>query len=349
MPQLERYDGSRDPDDHVQTYRTSMRLQGANDPLLCLAFSTTLKKAVRKWYNNLAPGSIGSFRDLSRSFRNQFAAGKRRKKNPAQLLVLTQKEGETLRSFVNRFNLGKLEIEDCSEDVAMAAFMNGVKDRDLIRSLYERPPEDFDDVINRARSRMLTNEALQSQKEDSPPPRQSKRSKQSDPPASKSNKNRRSLSPPRYTPLNRPRTQVLDHIRREGYNISEPKRLNSELAHQRRKDRYFRFHRDHGHDTEHCHQLKEEIEQFIKKGYLKRFVGKEQNDRSILERKKAEETPREEHTEGDKGPVRVIHTVAMKIAGDEKCSHCNSLSHLKRTNRVITFEETGNVHPALLN
>src|SRR5438270_4848634 len=242
-----------------------MRLQGANDPLLCLAFSTTLKKAAREWYDNLAPGSVGSFRDLSRYFRSQFAAGKRRKKNPAQLLAITQKEGETLRSFVNRFNLGKLEIGDCSEDVAMASFMNGVKDKDLIRSLYERPPEDFDDIMNRARSHMLTNEALQSQKEDSPPPRQSKRSKQGDQPASKTSKNRRSLSPPRYTPLNRPRTQVLEHIRREGYNISEPKRLNPEHAHQRRKDLYCLFHRDHGHDTEHCQQLKEEIERLIRK------------------------------------------------------------------------------------
>src|SRR3954464_13634004 len=249
MPQLEKYDGGGDPDDHIQSYRTSMKLHGATDPLLCLAFPTTLKKAAREWYNNLSAGSINSFRDLSRSFRNQFAASKRRKKNPAQLLTIIQKEDETLRSYMNRFNLGKLEIGDCSEDVAIAAFTNGVKDKDLIRSLYERPPEDFNDIMNRARSHMLTNEDLQSQKEDSPPPKQSKRSKQSDPPASKSNKNRRSLSLPRYTPLNRPRTQVLEHIRREGYNISEPKRLNPELAHKRRKDRYCRFHRDHGHDT----------------------------------------------------------------------------------------------------
>src|SRR5438045_5684806 len=99
-----------------------MKLQGAKDPLLCLAFSTTLKKAAREWYNNLAPGSIDSFRDLSRLFRNQFAVSKRRKKNPAQLLTIVQKEGETLRSYVNCFNLGKLEIGDCSEDVAIAAF-----------------------------------------------------------------------------------------------------------------------------------------------------------------------------------------------------------------------------------
>src|SRR5436189_4804347 len=104
------------------------------------------------WYNNLAPGSIDSFRDLSRSFRNQFAASKRTKKNPAQLLTIVQKEGETLRSYVNRFNLGKLEIGDCSEDVAIAAFTNREKDKDLIRSLYERLPEDLDDIMNRART-----------------------------------------------------------------------------------------------------------------------------------------------------------------------------------------------------
>src|SRR5438045_8845124 len=103
-----------------------MKLQGAKDPLLCLAFSTTLKKVAREWYNNLSPGSIHSFRDLSHSFRNQFAASKRRKKNPAQLLTIIQKEGETIRSYVHHFNLGKLEIGACSEDVDIAVFTNGV-------------------------------------------------------------------------------------------------------------------------------------------------------------------------------------------------------------------------------
>src|SRR4051812_37764944 len=73
---------------------------------------------------------------------------------------------------------------------------------------------------------MHTNEALQPQKEESPPLRQSERSKQNDQLTTKINKSRRSLSLPRCTPLNRPRTQVLEHIRREGYNITEPRRLN---------------------------------------------------------------------------------------------------------------------------
>src|SRR4051812_20435802 len=110
-----------------------MNLQGANNPLLCLAFPTTLKKAAREWYDNLSPGSIHSFRDMTHSFCNQFTASKRRKKNPVQLLTIIQKEGESLRSYVHCFNLGKLEIGYCSEGVAIATFTNGVKDKDLIR------------------------------------------------------------------------------------------------------------------------------------------------------------------------------------------------------------------------
>ena len=37
--------------------------------------------------------------------------------------------------------------------------------------------------------------------------------------------------------------------------------------------KYCRFQRDHGHDTEECRNLKWEIEELIKRGYLKRFVG----------------------------------------------------------------------------
>lgn len=39
---LERYDGSGYPDDHLQNYRTAMRLHGATEVLHCLTFPTTL-------------------------------------------------------------------------------------------------------------------------------------------------------------------------------------------------------------------------------------------------------------------------------------------------------------------
>lgn len=55
-----------------------------------------------------------------------------------------------------------LEMEDCSEDVAMVAFTNKIKDKDLIKSLYIEPPEDFDDIMDHEKTYILANEALSS-------------------------------------------------------------------------------------------------------------------------------------------------------------------------------------------
>ena len=44
------------------------------------------------------------------------------------------------------------------------------------------------------------------------------------------------------------------------------------------RDRYCRFHRDHGHDTADCYDLKQQIEAFIKQGKLQKFVSMERTD-----------------------------------------------------------------------
>lgn len=39
------------------------------------------------------------------------------------------------------------------------------------------------------------------------------------------------------------------------------------------KCKYCKFHRDHGHDTVDCCDLKDQVESLVEKGYLKEFVG----------------------------------------------------------------------------
>ena len=43
MPSLDSYDGTRDPFDHIATFKTTMHLQGVPDEIMCRAFLTTLK------------------------------------------------------------------------------------------------------------------------------------------------------------------------------------------------------------------------------------------------------------------------------------------------------------------
>jgi len=47
MPQVEACDGSKDPLDHLESFKTLMHLQGVPDKIICRAFPTTLKRPTR--------------------------------------------------------------------------------------------------------------------------------------------------------------------------------------------------------------------------------------------------------------------------------------------------------------
>jgi len=51
MPQIDSYDGIRDPLDHLETFKTLMHLQVLVDAIMCRAFPTTLKGVARIWFS----------------------------------------------------------------------------------------------------------------------------------------------------------------------------------------------------------------------------------------------------------------------------------------------------------
>ena len=53
MPSLDSYDGTRDPFDHIATFKTTMHLQGVPDEIMCRAFPTTLKGPARVWFSKI--------------------------------------------------------------------------------------------------------------------------------------------------------------------------------------------------------------------------------------------------------------------------------------------------------
>ena len=104
MPQVEAYDGSKDPLDHHKSFKTLMHVQGMADEIICQAFPTTLKGPARVWFSRLTPNSISTFKELSTQFASHFIGGHRYKKSTACLMNIKQWEDETLRFYINRFN-----------------------------------------------------------------------------------------------------------------------------------------------------------------------------------------------------------------------------------------------------
>ena len=74
-----------------------------------------------------------------------------------------------------------------------------------------------------------------------------------------------------------PVDQILAQIKDEHY-LKWPRPLHSS-PNVCDKRKYFHFHKDHGHYTEDCRDLKEQIEELIRKEKLQKFVKKGDSNR----------------------------------------------------------------------
>ena len=62
MPHIEAFDGTKDPVDHLNTYKNQMELHGNQDPVRCRAFASTLKGSALAWFNRLLLASVSFFK-----------------------------------------------------------------------------------------------------------------------------------------------------------------------------------------------------------------------------------------------------------------------------------------------
>ncbi|XP_022157897.1 uncharacterized protein LOC111024503 [Momordica charantia] len=102
-PTMKLYDRSKDPKDYVEVFEGLMDFQAATDAIKCSAFQIALTGSARLWYRRLPARSISTYSQLRKEFISQFFSRHYDRKTATHLATIRQKEGETLREYVTRF------------------------------------------------------------------------------------------------------------------------------------------------------------------------------------------------------------------------------------------------------
>ncbi|KAK1391928.1 hypothetical protein POM88_010984 [Heracleum sosnowskyi] len=298
MPTIKAYDGTGDPANHVRTFSNALLLQPTNDAVKCRAFAQTLAGMTQRWYSRLPPNSIGSFKELSKAFINQFISGRVHEKISASLMGIKQGKAEALRDYINRFTREALKVPDLEDKVAMIALQQGTTDDHFRRSLAKHPPESMLKLQDRAGKYIKAEESMRKYEPTTGSSGNSKKRKETqeyDVKEKFPRTSKNSDSPPKrnnfgpkfteYARLNTPRSQILIEIAKEE-DIKWPKPMRADLS-KRNQNQFCRFHKEVGHDTDDCRQLKDEIEFLIRRGKLSKFTkdGSQGSQRGNYERK----------------------------------------------------------------
>ncbi|GAV65630.1 hypothetical protein CFOL_v3_09145 [Cephalotus follicularis] len=242
---------------------------------------------------------------------------------------MVQGRDESLRDYLTRFNRESLTVKDLEPSFAMAALNNGLRNNSSFTfSLLKKPAVDMKDLLRRAERYVNAEEEMVARKQKkklwtghqeergehsrNALGNKEKRKERSDLPKDdlRYKLSRRDDSPrggapiPSYNnfaPLLDTRTRILA-VEKDKLPMKWPAPMRSP-AEKRYLDKFCRYHCDHGHDTEEYRKLKNQIEDLIRKGHLKRYV--DRNSPQERGERREEAMPQAE----DQQPRGVIHTI----------------------------------------
>ncbi|KAH7841550.1 hypothetical protein Vadar_031385 [Vaccinium darrowii] len=99
-----------------------MFMHEQDDALLCKMFPSSLGKVALSWYHKLPEGSILCWAQLAEEFTARFLTSRTAPKTFDALTSMRQRDDETLRQYSKRYWETFNEIENCSEEYALATF-----------------------------------------------------------------------------------------------------------------------------------------------------------------------------------------------------------------------------------
>ncbi|KAL2228079.1 UNVERIFIED_CONTAM: hypothetical protein Sindi_1787600 [Sesamum indicum] len=150
FPDLPKYDGSKDPREHVAAFDLVMNLYGQTDPIKAKLFVTTLKGKAQEWFTSLGSGTIDSYEQLIHKFSFHFTSKRKAKRSTTHLFTIRQREDEMSKAFMGRFNNEVLEVQDLRIDMMVSILIHSLKKGPFASALARDPPTETEQLMEMA-------------------------------------------------------------------------------------------------------------------------------------------------------------------------------------------------------
>lgn len=126
-----------------------MAIYGRNETLMCKLFPSSLDPMAMKWFDRLRERSIDSYEELTRAFGARFITCNRVSRTLDSLLALLMREGETLKTYSDRYWELYNKLDRDFEDMVVRTFKSGLPTKfDLWESLTMKPARNMRQLMD---------------------------------------------------------------------------------------------------------------------------------------------------------------------------------------------------------
>ncbi|XP_012851655.1 PREDICTED: uncharacterized protein LOC105971353 [Erythranthe guttata] len=257
-------------------------------------------------------------------------------------LTETIKAAQQTDQILKRFNAATLEVPATSEEVLINALAQGLRMGEFFDSLSKKAPVSFNDLLRRAEKYINAEEARRSRTIEGISPVEKRKDKAREEIRKQEPTYRREPGLDRrvgprfenYAPLSSAPSEILVAIANHP-KLKWPRTYAEVPRKPANAGPYCKFHNEHGHSTDECQHLRDEIERLIRTKNLSEFVGG--NPNGIRQAKKGDSSNRPptnaSGTTEARPPNSYIHTIfGGPVGGDSNRSrraHLRELQELR--------------------
>nr|GEX06613.1 pentatricopeptide repeat-containing protein At4g32450, mitochondrial-like [Tanacetum cinerariifolium] len=109
---------------------------------------TTSPTMVVVWFDKIPPESIENYEMLRKAFLGNYSQQKKYIKDPVEIHHIKQREGESMKAFMERFKVESMHVIGAPECMRISGFIHGITNSDLIKKLNDNIPKSVDEMMS---------------------------------------------------------------------------------------------------------------------------------------------------------------------------------------------------------